>query len=422
MRRSALVFVAAALVATSLAVAAPASGVGTTTVSGTLSRDGGMPGNLMFVYLIAQGSSGAQPFVQTAADGTWTFDVPAAGMYTLKFEDDTSGTTWANEYWNNSYAKGTAAYFQIDSGAHLTGYDATLEQGGSITVHVVGGPSQTPVANATVVLIGAAANPNDPHFTTTDASGDVTVTRLAPGNYFEDASADGYTGEFYNDWDGSVSSENFDQLTFTPGSVHAPIAVWLNTGPASTTYFQDVPSSSTFSTAITWAGSTGISTGTPVAMERPLYKPLDSVSRQAMAAFLFRQQHATFSPPADPTFADVPASSPFYAPIEWMFAQGISTGTPQQSGKPLYKPTDAVSRQAMAVFLSRTAHAMFSPPVTPDFADVPTSSPLYGPIEWMFQTGISTGTPQPSGNPLYKPLDPVSRQAMALFLYRFDAL
>jgi hypothetical protein len=40
----------------------------------------------------------------------------------------------------------------------------------------------------------------------------------------------------------------------------------------------------------------------------------------------------------------------------------------------------------------------------------------------MAQTGISTGTGQPSGLPLYKPADPVSRQAMAAFLYRLAAL
>jgi hypothetical protein len=40
----------------------------------------------------------------------------------------------------------------------------------------------------------------------------------------------------------------------------------------------------------------------------------------------------------------------------------------------------------------------------------------------MADTGISTGTPNPPGKPLYKPIDPVSRQAMAAFLYRHDTL
>lgn len=426
MRRFALTLLTTiAVLAVSLGVAAPATGVTTTTISGTMSRTGGTPGNSMFVYLIKQGSSGTRPFVKTAIDGSWSFDVPTAGSYTLKFEDDTSGSTWANEYWSDQYAFSLATYFTINAGDHLSGYDATLVQGGSITVHVVGGPSQTPVSNATVIFSGGdVLHGTDPQFVATDALGNVTVTRLAPGAWIEDTSADGYSGEWYNDWDSSVDSNNFDRLTFTEGSVHAPISVWLNTFAASTTYFQDVPTESSFYASIQWTADQGISTGTPVAMERPLYKPVDAVSRQAMAAFLFREQHAMFTPPVDPSFADVPTTNPFYQAIEWMKAEGISTGTPQGAGlKPLFNPTDPVSRQAMALFLSRTANGMLTPPVTPDFADVPTTSTYYPAIEWMFQNGISTGTPNPveGEKPLYKPLDPVTRQAMALFLFRFSS-
>jgi hypothetical protein len=91
----------------------------------------------------------------------------------------------------------------------------------------------------------------------------------------------------------------------------------------------------------------------------------------------------------------------------------------QPSGKPLYKPVDPVSRQAMALFLARYDHVDVStPPATQSFADVATNGFGAAAIGWMAQTGISTGTAQPSGLPLYKPVDPVSRQAMAAFLYR----
>jgi len=43
-------------------------------------------------------------------------------------------------------------------------------------------------------------------------------------------------------------------------------------------------------------------------------------------------------------------------------------------------------------------------------------------VKWMKDTGISTGTVQSVGLPLYKPIDPVSRQAMAAFLYRLAHL
>jgi S-layer homology domain len=73
----------------------------------------------------------------------------------------------------------------------------------------------------------------------------------------------------------------------------------------------------------------------------------------------------------------------------------------------------------MALFLARYRGASLStPPTIQRFADVPVSASSAAAIEWMYVNGISTGTTQPSGLPLYKPADPVSRQAMAAFLYR----
>jgi hypothetical protein len=40
----------------------------------------------------------------------------------------------------------------------------------------------------------------------------------------------------------------------------------------------------------------------------------------------------------------------------------------------------------------------------------------------MFQSGVSVGTPNPPGKPLYKPVDVVTRSAMTAFLHRFDEL
>lgn len=178
-----------------------------------------------------------------------------------------------------------------------------------------------------------------------------------------------------------------------------------------------------FYTHIQWMSVTGISTGTPQPSGLPLYKPADSVSRQSMAVFLYRLSGESFTPPAEPTFGDVPTNASTYLAVEWMAAGGISVGTAQPSGKPLFKPADPVSRQSMAVFLARFSHVDLStPPSTQSFSDVPTTASTAAAIDWMKSTGISTGTTQPSGLPLYKPADPVSRQAMAAFLYRMDHL
>jgi len=126
---------------------------------------------------------------------------------------------------------------------------------------------------------------------------------------------------------------------------------------------------------------------------------------------------ATFRviPPAG--FIDVALAHPFYGDIAWLRHTGISTGWPTSSGQ-VYRPTQAVTREAMAAFLYRAAGSPpFTPPATSPFADVTTGHPFYAAISWMADQGISTGTVTPSGA-LYKPGDPVARDAMAAFLYR----
>ena len=46
--------------------------------------------------------------------------------------------------------------------------------------------------------------------------------------------------------------------------------------------------------------------------------------------------------------------------------------------------------------------------------------PFYDAVQWMAESGLSTGTPNPPGKPLYKPGNAVTRQAMSAFLHRLD--
>jgi hypothetical protein len=143
------------------------------------------------------------------------------------------------------------------------------------------------------------------------------------------------------------------------------------------------------------------------------YRPGNVVSRQAMSAFLYRLAgEPAFVDPAMPTFIDVSASHPFFSEIEWMAAEGISTGF--QPG-PRYRPSDAVTRQAMSAFMYRFAdEPPFTPPGSPTFSDVGPAHPFYEQIEWMADAGISTGF----ADGTFKPAAAVTRQSMAAFLYR----
>lgn len=186
-------------------------------------------------------------------------------------------------------------------------------------------------------------------------------------------------------------------------------------------FFGDVTQSQQFFKEIEWMGTSGLSKGFRTVDGRGvIYQPSAPISREAMAAFLYRLKKANFTPPATSPFADVNPGDSFYREITWMHAMGYSTGTRQPSGKPLYSPKAPVSRSAMAAFLYRFQGANYTAPTVSPFADMKPGDNFYREITWMYAVKYSTGNRQPSGKPIYLPRDNVSRGAMAAFIYRMQ--
>jgi hypothetical protein len=240
------------------------------------------------------------------------------------------------------------------------------------------------------------------------SDGTYTVDGLAPGDYriaLVDSRAGGYPTAI-------------SEVITVAEDAHVQ-NFWMAAGGSQTTTFVDVGPSHPFSKPIQWMFDQGISTGYIETNGQRTFRPSDAVTRQAMAAFLYRAAGSpAFVAPVDPSFVDVPVSSAFYNQIEWMKAEGISTGYPQQDGSVLFNPSDGVSRQAMSAFLYRAASSpAFTPPTTPSFSDVPYGVPFYSEIEWMKAQGISTGYSAGAGFEFH-PASVVTRQAMAAFLYR----
>lgn len=201
--------------------------------------------------------------------------------------------------------------------------------------------------------------------------------------------------------------------------------------------FQDVPYNAGFSKEIRWMAETGISTGYALPpstgendpyspyLPRQEYRPFGSVTRDAMAAFLYRFAGSpAFTPDARSPFADVPTNHPFYKEISWLAKTGVSTGWPSGSGRE-YRPASPITRDAMAAFLKRmlgdALPAENTPPTSP-FTDVATDSTFYADISWLSQKGISTGWPSSGGKKEFRPYENITRDAMAAFLYRTAGL
>ncbi|MHA7141277.1 S-layer homology domain-containing protein [Arthrobacter sp. Sr33] len=172
--------------------------------------------------------------------------------------------------------------------------------------------------------------------------------------------------------------------------------------------FSDVPLGTPFHSEITWLATQDISTGYPDGT----FKPGQPVNRDAMAAFLYRLAgKPAFASPSQSRFADVPMGSQFFREIHWLASSGITTGWSDGT----FRPLQPVKRDAMAAFLYRFAVSpQFAPPRAAAFGDVPVGVEFYKEISWLATTGISTGYP----GDVFKPLQAVNRDAMAAFMYR----
>ena len=192
--------------------------------------------------------------------------------------------------------------------------------------------------------------------------------------------------------------------------------------PPAVPSFSDVPVGAPFFREIEWMAANGISTG----YADGTFRPGNLVTRQAVAAFLYRLagQNVTggFVTPGVARFSDVPVTAPFFRQIEWMASVGISVGYPDGT----FRPGGNVHRGAMAAFLYRFAGpdltGGFVTPDVPSFSDVPVGVSFFRQIEWLAATGISTGYSMPDDTRQFRPGNPVTRQAMAAFLYRLSDL
>jgi hypothetical protein len=190
--------------------------------------------------------------------------------------------------------------------------------------------------------------------------------------------------------------------------------------------FRDVSKSAKFSKEINWMAERGLSTGIKKTDAKGKvyydYEPKTQVSREAMAAFLFRLSgEKNFKAPKVSPFADVRPGDKFYREIAWMASEGISTGVKQANGTVKFQPKSGITREAMAAFMYRIDEGKKPavPAVSP-FADVQKGDKFYREIAWMSQSGLSTGIKQPSGKPVYAAKSNVTREAMAAFLYRAE--
>lgn len=183
--------------------------------------------------------------------------------------------------------------------------------------------------------------------------------------------------------------------------------------------FTDVRHTDKFAFEIVHMLTHGITTGFPDGS----FRPLSTVNRDAMAAYLYRLagSPAYTAPPRSP-FVDVPRTNQFYKEISWLASTQISQGW-EEEGVRQFRPYEPVARDAMAAFLYRFVERfgeigdhprLFPTPTVSPFRDVSTSQQFFREMAWLRGTEISTGWEDGT----YRPLSYVNRDAMSAFIYR----
>ncbi|UYG17260.1 S-layer homology domain-containing protein [Brachybacterium huguangmaarense] len=110
--------------------------------------------------------------------------------------------------------------------------------------------------------------------------------------------------------------------------------------------FTDVKPGMEHYDAIIWAYQQGIVQGWP---DRT-FRPTAPIERGAMAAFVYRYAGSPdVDRPTTAPFRDVPADSQFATEIAWLQSEGITTGWPDGT----YRPLGSMNRDATAAFLYR---------------------------------------------------------------------
>ncbi|MBG0738000.1 S-layer homology domain-containing protein [Paeniglutamicibacter antarcticus] len=178
--------------------------------------------------------------------------------------------------------------------------------------------------------------------------------------------------------------------------------------------FSDVPEGMMYHREMSWLANENISTGWPDGT----FRPLQAINRDAMAAFLYRLAgEPTYAPPAKSPFKDLSTTQQFYKEMTWLHKEGISTGWTEPDGSRTYRALQPINRDAMAAFLYRYAGSPnVNLPGGSPFTDITSSTQYYREMVWLQQSGITTGWPDGT----YRPLQPINRDAMAAYLYRYS--
>lgn len=227
------VIAAALLVASSISLSGPASTASaaeTASISGVVTSAGSpaQPVTSGAVTAIRDNAFLGGATALIAADGSYSITGLAAGSYTLSFSGGFN-SGFVSQWWNQKSDQASAVYFAVGDGEALTGFDAQLQPGATVSGRVLSttnpavglAGSNVLITNSSGSVVGSAFSASDGSFSVGGlAAGSVTIDARAPfnSNYLEQW------------WSGKTSLETADFFPVTAGSIVSDRNIALPTG------------------------------------------------------------------------------------------------------------------------------------------------------------------------------------------------
>ncbi|MCU1479922.1 MAG: hypothetical protein JWQ19_708 [Subtercola sp.] len=143
-------------------------------------------------------------------------------------------------------------------------------------------------------------------------------------------------------------------------------------------------------------------TPTPLATPTPTATSVTvAAQRRGIAITLFTlSKDSAFIAPTSASYSDVPVGSTAFRAIEWLRARAITTES-ETSGSPvLFRPTESLSRGALAQLLyAYEGKPAFVAPTKASFGDVSITNTAYSAVEWTKSVGLMSAVSGTSFSP-----------------------
>ena len=138
---------------------------------------------------------------ETTADGTFLLQGMPAGEFSLGYHHLGDPAVYLDEYWNNHLSIDDSEYFTATASSAITGKNATLAVGATLSGTITGDDAPTVPLDGVVVEL-FAANHDYVADTETTSDGTYSFAALAPGTYkvsFTGQNGSRYGSEWWND-------------------------------------------------------------------------------------------------------------------------------------------------------------------------------------------------------------------------------